>query len=415
MIQPVRGTQDFVDVSLFEFIIHQIQQLMQLYHYVRIETPAIEPVDLFVRSLGEQTDVVTKEMFIIDPAITSERICLRPEGTVPTMRAFLQHARDQAPWKVYSYGPMFRHERPQKGRYRQFHQVNIEAINAPSISHDVQLIAMLNRLFQHTFKLDNFALTINFLGCPEDRAAFKTKLATYLDTIKDKLCATCLVRKDKNIMRVFDCKNTQCQQVYKQAPYISDHVCSECEAEWTTLRNQLELLSVPFTHIPTLVRGLDYYDKTVFEFVSDDLGAQNAFCSGGRYDHLASQLGEKQDYPSVGAAMGIERIMLLLEPHRDSLLIPQAPALHIVVPFENEQAGTAQLVADELRSADLATDILFDGSIKSKMRKANKLGAAYVLLIGPDEQQNRQVTVKNMITGDEERVNQVDVVSRLKR
>lgn len=414
MLQPVKGTQDFLDLSLFDYIIYQIKHVMQLYHFTHIATPILEPLDLFIRSLGEQTDVVTKEMFIIDRQTTSERICLRPEATVGTMRAFLEHARDQSPWKVYSYGPMFRHERPQKGRYRQFHQFNIEIINASSISYDVQLITMLDRIFQQTFKLDSFALAINFLGCADDRVTFKTTLHTFLNTHIDVLCETCKIRKEKNILRVFDCKNEQCQSIYKKAPHITDYVCSACDAEWIALRNQLELLSVPFTHVPTLVRGLDYYDKTVFEFISTNLGAQNAFCSGGRYNRLASELGSREDFPAVGAALGIERLMLMLESMKDSLMLPQLPKLSIIIPLELEQFGIAQLVADELRSAQISTDILFDSSIKNRMRKANKLGAAYVIVIGPDEQAARQVTIKNMMTGEEQRVDQTAIVGLLK-
>ena len=216
-------------------------------------------------------------------------------------------------------------------------------------------------------------------------------------------------------MRIFDCKNPQCQELYKNAPHIADHLCETCAQEWHELQKQLNLLSVSHVYRPTLVRGLDYYNKTVFEFVSKNLGAQDTFCGGGRYNQLVAQLGGNQDQPAVGAAFGMERLMLLLEPLRNQLPIPMPPALHIIIPMTSAQHTLALLLADELRAQDICTDILFEGSIKSMMKKANKLGAAYALIIGETEQENRTVMLKNMTTGVEEAVPQIDVVTRLKK
>src|SRR5581483_1220821 len=217
-----------------------------------------------------------------------ERICLRPEMTASTVRAFIDNHIQQTPWKVFSYGPCFRYERPQKGRYRQFHQITTEIIGATSITHDAQFIMMLDRFFHETLHINSYALVVNFLGCAQDRVHFKVLLKQFMDSDKAQgVCDQCKERKERNILRIFDCKNSSCQTIYQQAPVITDHLCSECAHEWQELQQQLSLLSVSHVHKPTLVRGLDYYNKTVFEFVSKNLGAQDTFCGGGRYNQLA--------------------------------------------------------------------------------------------------------------------------------
>lgn len=416
MITKVRGTQDIVDTRLFNFVVQTTKKHLELYHFSEIILPILEHVELFKRSLGLHTDVVSKEMFTIATADQEESICLRPEVTASTIRAFLEHqANLQTPWKVFTWGPMFRHERPQKGRFRQFNQINVEIIDAASITFDAYLIALFDRLFQEKFLLENFALTINFLGCPDDRKKYREILYAFLNTVQDKICADCKVRKEKNIMRVFDCKVETDQQLYRKAPFIADHLCQQCATEWDQVKKQLELLSISYTYVPTLVRGLDYYDKTVFEFVSDALGAQKAFCSGGRYNNLASQLGSQQEFPSLGGSIGIERLLLLLEPIQDKLLLPQLPALHVVLPLQEQQHSLALLLADELAVHGLCVDVFFDGSLKSMMRKANKLGAHYALLVGSEEQEKGLVTVKNMRTGAEEKIEQAKLIEYLKK
>ena len=416
MFSKIRGTQDFLDLTLFNFIIETTRSYLTCNNFTEINTPILEPTELFKRSLGLETDVVTKQMFTIATEKEGEQICLRPEATASTMRAFLEHTISISPWKVFSWGPMFRYERPQKGRFRQFHQINVEIIDAASIWYDAYLIMLLDRLFSQTFLLEDYALIINFLGCIDDRQNFKNILNTYLDNILDNLCDTCKVRKQKNIMRVFDCKNTQCLEQYRKAPKITDYLCNDCKTDWQNVQETLDVLSVSFTHVPTLVRGLDYYDKTVFEFVSSQLGAQSAFCSGGRYDHLVTYMGGKKDYPSLGAALGIERLMLLLEPIKGSLPLKQAPALQVIVPIGQEQQNLALFIADELQAHGLCFDLLLDsGSLKSMMRKAHKMGAQHVIIIGSDEQEKGEVTIKNMLTGAEERIAQTALVAYLKK
>lgn len=415
MVHKIKGTQDFLDLSLLNFTIATIKKHLQRYHFHEIATPILEPTDLFVRSLGQATDVVSKEMFLIKTIKDDDSICLRPEATASTVRAFIENGIQQIPWKVFSWGPMFRYERPQKGRFRQFHQVSIEVIGTESVSADVQLITMLDRLFHEAFKLNNYALLINYLGTIEDRATYRAVLKKFLESNKaEKICDTCRERKEKNILRIFDCKNPVCQEIYTKAPVITDHLSPESQVEWLELQNQLELLSVSFVVKPTLVRGLDYYSKTVFEFVSQNLGAQNAFCAGGRYDQLVKELGGKQDMPSIGAALGIERLLLLLEPIRDRLPIEHPPMLHVIVPLSEQQHVLGLLLADTLRAHGLCADVLLDGgSVKSMMRKANKLGAAFVLIVGDDEQATGQVTLKNMMTGHELTMAQSEVADYL--
>jgi len=431
MLQRIKGTQDFLDLTLYNFLITKTKNHFEKYCFTEIATPILEPVELFKRSLGLETDVVTKEMYTIasnaaealrqaqgerpeKSAITdSDIICLRPEATASTMRAFLQAHIETLPWKVYTYGPMFRHERPQKGRFRQFHQISLEVIGTQSIMQDALLITMLDRLFSEHLMLDTYALFINFLGCVQDRVAFKKIVHAFLKKNIDALCATCIERKDKNILRVFDCKNANCQALYKNAPKTTDHLCKHCAHEWQTLQVTLQKLSVSFSCVPTLVRGLDYYDKTVFEFVSTDLGAQNAFCGGGRYDGLAEQLGSTTAYPSIGAAIGIERVVAMLEAKKD-VLLPQPKPIQVIIPVAREQQAVAMLLADHLIAQGKCVTVLLEGdSMKSMMRKANKLGAQHALIIGEDEQKNNSVTIKNMITSKTDTVKQTDVLRYL--
>lgn len=419
MFARIKGTQDILDLTLINFILNTVKQHLTSYHYNQIETPILEATELFTRSLGTQTDVVSKEMFLIKgkDQESDATMCLRPEATASTVRAFVENNIQQTPWRVFSYGPMFRYERPQKGRFRQFHQINIETIGAKAVENDVQFIKMLDRFFHEKLFLNNYALLINYLGCHEDRAAYKEKLYAFLQSPQAAdICALCTERKEKNLMRIFDCKVPQCQLIYQAAPRLIDCLCDTCSHEWTTLQNDLELLSVTFVVQPHLVRGLDYYQKTVFEFTSNNLGAQSAFCGGGRYDQLVSDIGGKHDQPSIGAAIGMERLILLLEPYKDQLPIAQLPPLHVIIPMGQAQKPLALLLADELQAHGLCTDIFLESeSMKAMMRKANKLGAKYALILGETEQEKNEVTIKNMITGSEERLAQAQAVKYLQQ
>lgn len=404
----VRGTQDILDLKVYNRLIALFEKHAHLYHFEPVLVPIIEHTSLFKRSLGQHTDVVSKEMFIIKGHNEEEdELCLRPEMTASITRAFLEANIDLLPWSVYSIGSCFRYERPQKGRYRQFNQISLEIMGAESITHDVTLITLLERFFFEVLKLNTYILQLNFLGCAQDRVRFKEKLAQFLDKHSGEICATCLERRHANILRVFDCKNEQCQKLYNTAPVMTDHLCTTCAHEWNTLQEQLQLLSISFVINNRLVRGLDYYNKTVFEFTSANLGAQSAFCGGGRYE-LASVLGGKE-LPSVGAAIGIERLFMLVEEQKAIEVHEQA--LLAIVPVTKEQISLALFIADELRAHNLATELVLDrDSVKAGLRYVNKIGAKYALMVGPDEQANRTVQVKNMVTGAQETIPQSKLI-----
>ncbi len=415
MIHRVRGTRDILDTRLFEYAVSTIATYVKKYHFTPIMTPVLESVDLFKRSLGTETDVVSKEMFIVSSSSgqSDESICLRPEATASTIRAFVEEGVQQTPWKVFSWGPMFRYERPQKGRFRQFNQFNLECIGSASVAQDAQFITMLDRIFNQQFALDSYGLHINFLGTPEERKAFRGTLLTYLDG-QSGLCQTCQVRKTTNILRVFDCKQDACRAICESAPTLEQAFGQASRTEWQQLRNYLEELSVCFTVNTRLVRGLDYYNKTVFEFVSSDLGSQTAFCGGGRYDHLVSQIGGKEDQPSIGAAIGLDRLVMILEAHPEKLMLPQDPAVYVVIPLSDQQHGLALQCVDALIYAGHTVELLSDGSVKSMMRKANKMGAASAIIIGDDEQAAGTVTVKNMQSSDVQVLKLADLPKFLK-
>src|SRR3990167_1792900 len=416
MISRVKGTQDFLNLKLYNFVIDLIKNHLENYNFKEIQTPILEHIELFQRSVGEHTDIVNKEMFTFTTK-GDEILCLRPENTASIVRAFLNsqtspkttlgnQTQIDVPWKVFTVGPMFRYERPQKGCYRQFHQVSIEIIGSDSVSQDAQFIKMLDQLFKDKICINNYSLLVNYLGTTEDRKKYTELVKNFLEQNSTKICEKCKERAEKNTLRIFDCKNPDCIELYKSAPKITDNLSANTKGEWEKLKEALDILDVKYVIAPHLVRGLDYYNKTVFEFVSLELGAQNAFCAGGRYDQLALIIGGKKDEPSIGAAIGIERLLDLVELVKGKLQIPEEKYLTVVLPLSKEQNESALLLADTLLQNNIRTEVLFDdSSLKSKMRKANKLNAKYVLLIGEEEQKNNNVTVKNMASGNEETIN----------
>lgn len=417
MIQNIRGTQDFLDLSLYNFIIDTARHHLINYGFSEIALPILESTDLFRRSLGLGTDVVNKEMFLAQSGSEEnnekEQICLRPEMTASVMRAFFTSGVQESPWRVFSHGPVFRYERPQKGRYRQFHQLTVESLGVSSISTDAEFIAMVDNFLKNGLRLNSYVIAINFLGSLEDRENYKRALIAFLDK-QDNLPKAIIERKETNLLRIFDLKDPACKEALKDAPTLTEYLSSDSRREWEELTTMLNQLSISYVHDPRLVRGLDYYNKTVFEFVSTGLGAQNAICGGGRYDTLSIALGEKNPVPSIGVGFGIERLMLLLQEQKAGLPLPQKPALVVILPFEKAQHMVALLCAQNLRAHNICCETFFDGtSIKSMMRRANKLGAKYALLIGEDEQNTNTVTVKDMTSGQETRVTQGDILKAL--
>lgn len=415
MFARVRGTEDLLDLTLHNFALRKISELLEVYDFSQIQTPILEFTNLFIRSLGTETDVVTKEMYTFNTR-SGESICLRPEMTASTIRAFIEANIDKKPWKVFSFGSVFRHERPQKGRWREFSQVNMEVIGTKNIAQDAHFLKMLDRLFSEIFNLNNYVLKINFLGTKEDRALFTQNLYNYLKNIENEICETCKVRKEKNILRVFDCKNENCKLLYQQAPEIVEFLSSESREEWEKLLELLDILSVNYVYDKFLVRGLDYYNKTVFEFVSysDQLGSQNSFCGGGRWD-LAREFGLKHDIPSLGAAIGFGRLILLLEQNRDNLSVVPKPPLTVIIPMNSSLHSLALLLAYDLQYNNICTDIIFEeASISNMLRAANKMGAKYALILGEEEQKNNTITLKNMLYGDQKVIKQSEIIELLK-
>jgi len=413
MIKRVRGTQDVLNRTVHDHIDTLIATHFNQADFTHIQTPILEYVDLFHHSVGQATDIVSKEMYTFSMN-QKETLCLRPEATAATMRAYLENGVTERPWKVFSSGPMFRYERPQKGRWREFAQFNAEIIGVDSITQDAQFILLLDALFSKTLQLDEYVLSLNFLGTLEDRTRHRTALVSFLDAHTSKLCALCQERKKSNILRIFDCKQEQCQTQYQHAPRITDHLSCASQCEWQQLTDLLDILSISYVHNPFLVRGLDYYHKTVFEFSSQLLGAQNAFCGGGQYD-LASQLGYKQAIPSIGAAIGLGRLMLLLETAHKLPKLPAPPPLHIIIPVAPEQETLALLTHQTLLWHNIKSDIIGASSLSKALKKAHNRNAVKVLLIGEKEQAEEIISIKNMITGSITSVPHDQLVSFLQK
>ena len=381
------------------------------HNFSEIILPHLERTELFKRSLGLNTDVVSKEMYVFGE---DNELCLRPEITASTVRAFAENHVQTTPWKVFTFGACFRHERPQKGRWREFYQTSIEIIGSASVAQDAFFIKTLDTLFSRVFNINSYTIQLNYLGVPADREQHRTALLEFLNKHEQEICETCRERKSKNILRIFDCKNDACQKLYLNSPKITDYLSTETKKEWEELKRYLDILSVTYAETPTLVRGLDYYNKTVFEFSSTNLGAQTAFCGGGRYDSLVKEIGGEQDQPSIGAAIGFSRLLLLLEQVKDTLALPQPQALTVIIPIEEQQQTLALLLADHLLNNHKCVDVILDeASVKSKMRKANKMGATWAVIIGPDEQANKTAVLKNMVNGQEKKVYQVTLAQEI--
>ena len=414
MIKRVRGTDDILDLTLYNHLLAMFKKQLFLSNFTEIDTPILEYTDLFIRAVGLDTDIVAKEMYIFKTA-GGESICLRPEGTASIVRAYIENRVEISPWKVFIHGPMFRHERPQKGRWRQFNQLSIEIINTKSVEHDAALLAHLNYMFSTIFNLENYLLKLNFLGCVDDRKNHKIALLKFLETIKDEICETCKIRTIKNTLRIFDCKNETCKKLYENASKIIDHLCVECSNEWKLLQSLLVQLEVGFVIDHKLVRGLDYYYNTVFEFESQDLGAQNSFCGGGRY-RLGHEMGSKEHLPSFGVGVGMGRLLLLLEAKKELFNSEKKKKLHVLLPITPEQRSLVLVLVKRLQENNFCTDAVFGTlSISNMMKKAHNMGAQFVLILGPDEQSQNTVSVKNMLTGNSEIILQTELIQYLQK
>lgn len=409
-----RGTKDILpDVSeQWCYVERKVRNVCDLYGYKEIRTPIFEHTELFLRGIGETTDIVEKEMYSFTDR-GKRNITLRPENTAAVVRAYLEHKlyADTSLNKLFYIGPMFRYDRPQAGRYRQFHQFGIEAIGSLNAAVDAEIIILAVQ-FLKSLGLTELKLNINSVGCPKCRPVYREKLQAFLHDKLDELCHDCQSRYDRNPMRVLDCKNEKCTELSQGAPEMADCLCEECNTHFNQLKNLLKTANIEFVLNPRLVRGLDYYTKTAFEIQYSPLGAQSAICGGGRYDGLIEECGGSST-PAIGFAIGLERVLLALEKQN---LLPDAEVNldAFVVALDVEAQPLAFKILCDLRKANFKSDMDFAGkSLKSQMKQANKLGAKYAIIIGEDEVREASAMLKNMQTGEQEKVEAKDLVDKL--
>ena len=395
-IQAIRGMNDILpdQSGWWQRVEETAGAVLTNFGYREIRTPVIEKLDLFSRSIGESTDIVEKEMYAF-PDRKGEMLALRPEATASIVRAFIQHNLQADPLarKLYSIGPMFRHERPQKGRYRQFHQIDAEAFGVDDPMLDAEVMYML-RLFLERLGLKGVVLHINSLGCQECRKGYREVLKEFLEKNTAEFCPDCQRRSITNPLRVFDCKVERCQAILADAPVLLHSICGVCADHFESVKSYLVQLETDYVINPRMVRGLDYYMRTTFEVITDRLGAQNAVGGGGRYNGLVRDLGGP-DLPGIGFAIGMERLILLLQQEQsEERRIPKI----FVASLGAAGRKASFLLAQELRSLGLQTEIDYEApSLKSQMRRADKLGARHVLILGDEEISRGQVQLRDMV------------------
>ncbi|RMH61177.1 MAG: histidine--tRNA ligase [Zetaproteobacteria bacterium] len=393
--QSIRGIHDGLpaEVARWRHIEQIARTTFARYAVHEVRLPVLEPTELFVRSIGAATDIVSKEMYaFVDQG--NDHICLRPEGTAGAVRAYLQAGLTRAGMQRWYYcGPMFRRERPQKGRLRQFQQIGVEWFAAPGPVSDVEILAMAHAFLQ-ALELSDLRLELNSLGCTRCRPAYRAQLVEFLRQRAEALCRTCHERTEKNPMRVLDCKEPGCQQQLQDAPEIIDHLCSDCATHFQQVRTGLDALDIAYHLNPRIVRGLDYYNRTAFEFVTDRLGAQGTVLAGGRYDGLVRELGGP-DTPAIGFAAGLERLAMLVR--ESSLPTPDVA----VVALGQETLAWSMRQAEYLRGQGLAVVHCGGGGAKRQFKIADREGARYALIIGADEMRQQLVTLRDMRSGEQ--------------
>ena len=403
MIRAVRGMKDILppETARWHYMETIAREVFSCYGFQEIRLPLLERTELFTRSIGASTDIVEKEMYTFHDR-RGESMTLRPEATASVVRAFIENHLDQGAEvkKFFTIGPMFRYERPQKGRYRQFHQINCEALGGEAPELDAEMILLLMEILGR-LKITDVELVINSLGCPICRPAYLLELtALFARGLRD-LCEDCQRRSATNPLRVFDCKSKTCQDLLTQVPAISDQLCDACQQHEHRVVELLEAFHIPYRKNPRLVRGLDYYTRTAFEVVTTQLGAQDAVAGGGRYNGLIKELGGP-DMPAIGFAIGEERLAELLSQQTDT--VPQAPLLFLAALGQEAQNRAFELIQG-LRHQGYAADMDFTNrSLKAQMTMANRRGAAWVLIVGEQELASNQAPLKNMHTGQQQLV-----------
>jgi len=393
--------------ELWNRVEREARRVFRACNYHEIRTPVLEPTELFARGVGQETDIVTKEMYTFEDR-DGASLTLRPEATASVMRAYIEHRLDQRPGiqKLYYMGPMFRRERPQKGRFRQFFQIGAEAIGSESPYIDAETIGMVVELFQ-AVELTGFEVLLNSVGCPRCRPAYLERLRGELARVKEKLCEDCRRRAGTNPLRVLDCKVPEDQPVIDALPTILDSLCPECRAHFDAVQGYLRSLGVAFEVRPRLVRGLDYYMRTTFEIVHGALGAQNSVLGGGRYDGLAEALGSKIKAPGIGFSIGEDRLVMSLEETHGE----RHEELDVfVAPMGEAAARAASLLARDLRRLGLIVEVAADAKLKRAMELANRLAARSVVLLGDNELAGGRYTLRNMATGEQQSLDREQLI-----
>ncbi|MCP4116666.1 MAG: histidine--tRNA ligase [Desulfobacteraceae bacterium] len=413
MIQTIRGFRDILpgDTALWQTIEKTASQLFEDFGFQEIRLPVIEKTELFARSIGEVTDIVEKEMYTF-PDRKGNNITLRPEATASVVRSYIQHKMYAADpiKKLYTIGPMFRRERPQKGRYRQFYQINAEVFGISSPFIDAQLILMLNELFKR-LGLTDLTAHINSLGCPQCRPTFQQALLDFLASKKDHLCSNCKRRMDKNPLRTLDCKVPECREALKEAPTTLDHLCGDCSDHFGTVKATLEKQGVDFIVDKTLVRGLDYYSRTAFEIQTTALGAQSAVAGGGRYDALVKEL-DGPEIPAIGFAIGFDRLSEVMEQLKGPGKA-KTPDLFII-PLGERAMEKAYLWSSALNLKGVRSETDYAGkSLKALMKRADKLNAGHVLIAGDKELDENALVLRDMQTREQTTVPSDDPIDNI--
>jgi len=407
-LQIVKGMRDLIeqDARVFSHLEEKARQVFSLYGFEEIRTPILEMAELFTHGIGEETDIVGKEMYLLEDR-RGQQLAMRPEGTAAVVRHVVQNQvlKQKKQAKYFYFGPMFRYERPQKGRFRQFHQIGVECFGVESPVADLEMFLMLRQYFE-AINLKDVGFQINSIGCmdPSCRPQYKQNLVAYLKESQEELCEDCNRRIDTNPLRVLDCKNPKCQEITDSAPHSEDCLCSDCGDHYQTLKNLLDEHQVAYQCSHRLVRGLDYYSKTVFEVYSANLGAQSAAGGGGRFDNLFEQYGEKQ-VPSIGFALGLDRLALLCPP------VEAAPPGVFVLGFE---ATAVSKVVAQIRQLGLGCS--YDpnsSSMKSQFRQADKAGVRFVAILGEEEVKTGTVGLKDLETGTQENLSTEAAIAKI--
>ena len=410
-IKGIRGFKDILpgEVEKWQYVEGEARRVFGLFGFLEFRIPILERTELFSRSIGEATDIVSKEMYTFLDR-DGDSITLRPEATASIVRAHLEHGLNlkDPVGKYYFIGPMFRHERPQKGRYRQFHQIDAEILGVQDAEADAEILVMLMRYLE-TLEIPKLNLQINSLGDPACRLPYKGEIQRFLKSKKESLCEDCQRRLETNPLRIFDCKKEECQAALTDAPVVLDYLCQDCRSHFEQVKTLLQDLGLPYTINPRMVRGLDYYTRTAFEVVAGDLGAQNAVCGGGRYDGLAEEIGGAA-VPGIGFAIGIERLVLLLTGEKS---FSRHPQVFLASLGEKAQRRGFSL-AQELRAGGVWAELDYEGkSLKSQMRKADKMKSLYVIILGEEELKKNRVILRNMATKGQEEVPLEEVVAKI--